>query len=81
MALGAGLRKLTCWANAQNKNNCATDLNTENHKLSVIKTFPHPVKNILTIKNTKDIFIKLFSITGSLFKKLTSKSDIEIDFS
>jgi hypothetical protein len=73
MTLDAGKRTLTYCSNTENNNNCATVLNIEKHKLSSIKKFPNPVKNILIIKNTKNITIKLSSITVSLLKKLTSK--------
>jgi hypothetical protein len=81
LVLGEGQRNLICWGNAQNQNNCATVLSADKHKLSSIKIFPNPVKDILTIKNIENITIKVFSITGSLLKKSTSKSDIEIDLS
>jgi hypothetical protein len=79
--LGGPYYEVYCFGNLQNQNNCATVLSAGKHKLSSIKIFPNPVKNILTVKNTENITIKVFSITGSLLKKSTSKSDIEINLS
>lgn len=75
------IESLFCNGNTQNQNNCDVILNTENHQLSSLKLFPNPVKDILTIQNTENITIKIYSIKGSLLKTSTSKNNLEIDLS
>jgi hypothetical protein len=70
-----------CNGNAENQNDCATVLNTNNYDLSSINTYPNPVKNILTIQNTENITIKIYSIKGSLLKTKSSSTNLKIDIS
>lgn len=72
---------VVCNGNAENPNDCATVLSTEENELSSIKIFPNPVKDILNIKNTDNVILKIFSINGSLLKSLTSKSDLKVNVS
>lgn len=73
--------RIHCYGNAQNQSNCATVLSTNKYELSSLKIFPNPAKNILTIQNTEDITLKIYSITGSLLKTIKSKTNLEIDIS
>lgn len=74
--------KLICYGNDSDNNKCSTEvLSTENHELSSIKVFPNPVKDILTIKTTEDITVKIFSVTSSLLKNINTTKDIKIDLS
>ncbi|MGK0448069.1 MAG: hypothetical protein ACJA2M_001852 [Polaribacter sp.] len=78
---GGSQQNLFCSGNAQNQNNCAEVLSTEKYELTSIKAYPNPVKNILNIKNTEDVTVKIFSVTGSLLKMMKSKTDLKVDFS
>lgn len=75
------IESVFCYGNTENQNNCDIILNTKNHQLLSIKLFPNPVKNILTIQNTNDSTIKIFSLNGSLLKSTTSNHNIKIDIS
>lgn len=75
------LEKLNCYGNAQNQNNCAKALSTQNNQLNSVKVFPNPVKHILQIQNTEILDIKIYNVTGALLKKITSTSKTEIDLS
>jgi len=72
---------LFCNGNDENQNSCATVLSIENYNLTAIKTFPNPVKDILTIQNTENITIKIYSFNGALLKTETSKTNLEVDIS
>lgn len=74
------IESVSCFGNNQNQNSCAV-LSTNKYNLSTLKIFPNPVENILKIKNTENISIKIFSVNGSQLLKTTSKSDLEIDVS
>jgi len=75
------IESLFCFGNEENQNSCETILSTENYTLSTIKVFPNPVKDILSIQNTENITIKIYSINGSLLKTKTSNTNLEVDIS
>lgn len=77
------IESVFCWGNTKNQNNCDVVLNTEKHQLSSIKIFPNPVKDILTIQNTNESAIKIFSVNGSLLKTSisNSNSNVKVDIS
>ncbi|MFY9243632.1 MAG: T9SS type A sorting domain-containing protein [Polaribacter sp.] len=72
---------VVCNGNAQNQNDCATVLSTEENELLSIKIFPNPVNDILSIKNVENITIKIYSVNGSLLKNIKSKTNLDVDIS
>lgn len=74
------IESVFCFGNNQNQNSCAV-LSINKYYLSTLKIFPNPVEDILKIKNTENISLKIFSLTGSLLKSATSETNIEIDIS
>lgn len=79
---GSTAEILFCWGNTKNQNGCVSEtLTTKRYNLDKVTVFPNPVKDILAIKNSENIIIKIFSSTGSLLKTSISKSNLEIDIS
>lgn len=65
-------------------NNCNITLNSPEFldtRLQQLKIYPNPVKDILTIQNTEKSTVKIYSITGSLLKTITTKTAVDIDIS
>ncbi|TXD52079.1 MULTISPECIES: T9SS type A sorting domain-containing protein [unclassified Polaribacter] len=76
--------RLACRGNDMVNNNCNLTLNSAEFldtRLLQLKIFPNPVKDILTIQNTENSTVKIYSVKGSLLKKVTAKTNLEIDMS
>lgn len=75
---------LICRGNDMVNNNCNITLNSPEFldtRLQQLKIYPNPVKDILTIQNTEKSTVKIYSITGSLLKTITTKTAVDIDIS
>jgi hypothetical protein len=73
--------KLLCYGNDENYNNCSSTLSIDQNAFRNLKIFPNPINDILTIQNTENITIKIYSINGSLLKTETSTTNLEVDVS
>lgn len=80
-ALGTGYSEIFCNGNDENQNNCTEVLSTKKNELSSVKIYPNPIKDILTIHNTENSTVKIYSVNGSLLKTVNVNSNFEIDVS
>lgn len=79
--LGIGYSEIFCHGNDGVQNNCAEILSTKKNELLSVKIYPNPIKDILTIKNTENVTVKIFSTTGTLLKNMKPQNDLKVDVS
>jgi len=79
--LGGVTQELFCHGNAQNQNNCATVLSTDEYQISNFAIFPNPVQDKLSIRINETSTVKIYSIIGKLIDTFQLKNSTEIDVS
>lgn len=74
-------QELFCHGNAENQNDCATVLSTEDFAISTFKMSPNPVGNKLSLTINENSTVKTYSILGQLIDTFQLNTNTEIDVS